>query len=66
MRKMEMKTRNYTAPTVKVVTFMVEHGFAGSDFEVRSLEVQTLESQGDGNELGQAEGLFRRQLGGSN
>ena len=25
-----MKTRNYTAPTVKVVTFMVEHGFAGS------------------------------------
>ena len=30
MRKMEMKTRNYTAPTVKVVTFMVEHGFAGS------------------------------------
>lgn len=63
---MEMKTRNYTAPTVKVVTFMVEHGFAGSDFEVRSQEAQTLESQGDGNVLGQAEGLFRRQLGGDN
>ncbi len=46
MRKMEMKTRNYTAPTVKVVTFMVEHGFDGT-LESRSITPQTDDSDGD-------------------
>ena len=46
MRKMEMKTRNYTAPTVKVVTFMIEHGYAGS-LESRSINPQTDDSDGD-------------------
>lgn len=46
MKKMEMKTRDYTAPTVKVVDFTVEHGFAGS-LETRSINPQTLGGRGD-------------------
>ena len=61
----ETKMTMYEAPTVKVVDFTVEHGFAGSDFNVRSQETQTLESQ-TGDVMGQAEGLYRRELGGSN
>lgn len=41
MRKMEMKTRNYTAPTVKVVTFMVEHGFDGTLYGVNQPDTDT-------------------------
>ena len=64
---MKVNQKKYEVPTVKVVDFMVEHGFAGSgtlDMEIRSIDPQT--GGGDGDVPEQNEQMFYRELGGSN
>lgn len=58
----DLKEKMYMTPTIKVVSFKVEDGFV-SPFSVRSQETQTLETQAPGDQSGQAEGMFRRELG---
>lgn len=57
----DLKEKQYMTPTVKVVSFKVENGF--DSFGVKSQETQTLEAQNPGDVSGQAEGMFRRELG---
>ena len=57
----DLKEKMYMTPTVKVVSFKVENGF-DSPFRVKSQEDQTLDYQ-EGGVDGQAEGMFRRELG---
>ena len=59
----DLKEKQYMTPTVKVVSFKVENGF--DSFWVKSQETQTLEDQNPGDQSGQAEGMFRRELGGN-
>ncbi len=57
----DLKEKKYMTPSIKVVSFKVENGF-DSPFRVRSQETQELEGV-PGNVDGQAEGMFRRELG---
>lgn len=59
----DLKEKQYMTPTIKVVSFKVENGF--DSFGVKSQETQTLEAQAPGDQSGQAEGMFRRELGGN-
>ncbi|MBR3434549.1 MAG: hypothetical protein IKG88_01525 [Bacteroidales bacterium] len=59
----DLKEKQYMTPTVKVVSFKVENGFVS--MEVKSQQSQTLEAQAPGDQSGQAEGMFRRELGGN-
>lgn len=59
----DLKEKQYMTPTVKVVSFKVEDGFVS--MEVKSQLSQTLDAQNPGNQSGQAEGMFRRELGGN-
>ncbi len=57
----DLKEKMYMTPTVKVVSFKVEDGFVS--MKVKSQLSQTLEAQAPGDQSGQAEGMFRRELG---
>lgn len=59
----DLKEKQYMTPTIKVVSFKVEDGFVS--MEVKSQQSQTLEAQAPGDQSGQAEGMFRRELGGN-
>lgn len=59
----DLKEKQYMTPTIKVVSFKVENGF--DSLGVKSQETQTLEAQAPGDQSGQAEGMFRRELGGN-
>lgn len=59
----DLKEKMYITPTIKVVSFKVEDGFVS--MEVKSQQSQTLEAQAPGDQSGQAEGMFRRELGGN-
>ena len=54
---MKVNQKKYEVPTVKVVNFMIEHGYAGS-FETESQETQTRTDQ-DGEQPGEIEGYNR-------
>ena len=57
----DLKEKKYMTPSIKVVSFKVENGF-DSPLRVRSQEDQANEYQ-EGDVDGQAEGMFRRELG---